>query len=284
MKFTIQEQVTLEVPSASGLARHKGNYFVLGDDSPFLFKLSSDFAILEKILLLDNETREIIPKPEKADFEALEMISEKVMLGFGSGSLSPQRDRMLWIEIGGKNKIQSYSLTGFYSVLKQLDIMQGSELNIEAAAFQDDSLFLFNRGKNVIFSLPFSEFISAVKTGTPFPAVKASEFELPQINGISAGFSGATISASGRLVVTSTVENTPNAYDDGEVLGSFVGISSGVKNGIFEPLFWTPLHSEIPLKVESVVVDREINNELELVMITDSDGADSLILRGNLTL
>ncbi|WP_029036995.1 DUF6929 family protein [Salinimicrobium xinjiangense] len=285
MNFELFEVKKLDrIPSASGLAKYKAFYYVLGDDSPHLFKLNPGFEVVEKILLFQDEPRERIPKPEKPDFEALELIPENnELIGFGSGSLSPQRDRMIKIKLDKELKVETFSLTVFYTFLKDLDIMQHSELNIEAAALCKDRLHLFNRRKNIIFSLCFSEFMAALESGSFLPPVNALEFSLPEINGIEAGFSGATVSPSGKLVVTCSVENTPNAYDDGEVLGSFVGISSGVKNGIFESLSWTRIASEEAFKVESVSVEREISaTELELVMVTDSDGAESVIIKGRL--
>lgn len=286
MKFELLEQKILNnIPSASGLVKHRDSYYVLGDDSPYLFKLNSNCEVVGRIPIVAHEQRERIPKREKHDFEALEMISENEIVGFGSGSLSPQRDSMIKITIGNEATFQTFSLTSFYSDLKVLEVLQGSELNIEAAAFHEDQLHLFNRRKNVIFSLSFPDFLSAIENGSAFPPVLTSAFELPEIYGIEAGFSGAAVTASGKLVVTCSVENTPNAYDDGEVLGSFVGISSGVKNGIFETFSWTRINSEEPLKVESITVEREIlNTEIALVLVTDSDGADSLVIKGTLSL
>lgn len=285
MKFAVQQQLAIDVPSASGMVKHRDSYFVLGDDSPYLFQLNSKFEVVERIPIVAGEQRERIPKREKPDFEALEMISENEIVGFGSGSLSPQRDSMIKIKLGDEARLKTFSLTSFYSKLKDLEIMQGSELNIEAAAFHEDQLHLFNRRKNVIFSLSFPDLLSAIEKGSALPPVLTSAFELPEIGGIEAGFSGAAVTASGKLVVTCSVENTPNAYDDGEVLGSFVGISSGVKNGIFDTFSWTRINSEEPLKVESITVAREISDtEIDLVLVTDSDGADSYIIKGTLNL
>lgn len=286
MKFKIHQQKSLDnIPSASGLVKAGPFFYVLGDDSPFLFRLDEDFKQVARISILPNELRERIPKPEKPDFEALEMISENEMLGFGSGSLSPQRDRMIRITIGERLEIRDFSLSDFYTTLRELEIMKGSELNIEAAAFHKDQLYLFNRRKNVIFSLDYSKFIAAVQNFGPFPEVKATAIELPKLNGIEAGFTGAAITASGMLIVTTAVEDTGNAYDDGEVLGSFIGISSASKNGMFVEFLWTPISSEVPLKVESVCVLEETSaKEFIVALVTDSDGAESLILTGVISL
>src|SRR3712207_8318455 len=44
----------------------------------------------------------------------------------------------------------------------------------------------------------------------------------PEINGLKAGFSGASFFED-KIFITASVENTNDAYLDGEVLGSFVG-------------------------------------------------------------
>lgn len=285
MHFDLLQQKKTDIPSASGLVKKGAHFFVIGDDSPHLFKLDSDFEPVEKTPLFPADARDRIPKIEKADLEAMEMISEEEILAFGSGSLSPQRDVLFSIKPGSDIAVEKFPLTTFYSAIKELKIMEGSELNIEAAAFYEENLFLFNRRKNVIFSFSLSAFRDHLIKASPLPSLQVSDYELPKIQGIEAGFSGATITASGKLLVTCSVEDTENAYDDGEVLGSFIGISSGFRNGIFEEISWTRIPSEAPLKVESVCVERE-NSEasIDVVMVTDSDGADSLILKGTLEL
>lgn len=282
MKFEILQQKTLEnIPSASGLVKAGLVFYVVGDDSPFLFKLNQDFQEVARINLLAGEHRERIPKPEKPDFEALEMISQKEFLCFGSGSLSPQRDVMLRILPEEKPAVEQFSLSSFYAKLKTLPLMQDSELNIEAAAIYREELLLFNRRKNVIFSFNFPEFFRAIQGKSPFPEIKATAFELPKLNGIEAGFSGATFTASGKLLVTAAVEATDNAYDDGEVLGSFIGISSGVKKGNFDEFLWTIIPSKTALKIESICVVEEISEkEISVALVSDSDGAESLLLQG----
>ena len=82
------------------------------------------------------------------------------------------------------------------------------------------------------------------------------------INGIESGFSGATIINDQSVIIfTSSVENTDNAYDDGEILGSFIctidildnKISNTDKSVIIPDI-------ETPLKVESITIINQITN------------------------
>ena len=108
--------------------------------------------------------------------------------------------------------------------MRNLPQLTDSELNIEATAFSDNSIFLFNRKKNIIFKFIYKEFLAHLKGEPAFPKVEISQFSLPKINGIEAGFSGATaMKLAPKIVFTASVEATSYAYNDGAILGSFVG-------------------------------------------------------------
>lgn len=283
LKIEILHSQELNVPSASGIATSENGYFAIGDDSPFLFFLDKDFNVSSKspVYSLEKLEGETIPKKFKPDFEAMEMISENEIIVFGSGSLSPERDVFLMITLGDSIAVKEYNITPFYQELKNLPILDHQELNIEGVAFRDGQLYLFNRGRNVVFAFVYSEFVQYLEGSKPFPAHTATLFDLPEINGIPSGFSGATtFSDQPYILFTSSVENTANAYDDGAILGSFVGmidISNGVSNNYNSVLI--PNHPT-PLKVETIAIDEIISkNEANIILATDSDGGKSLALR-----
>lgn len=288
MQFEILQQEVLEdLPSASGIVKHLDTYYAIGDDSPFLFKLDSTFKTITTypILSVYNPEKQRIAKKDKPDFEALELISAKEMVAFGSGSKSPERDQFLRILIDDSLSIKQYALTAFYQHLKNQDILKDSELNIEALAYGKDQLYLFNRRRNIIFSLSYQEFLAFLEQKNGLPVISSSSFKLPEINGIEAGLSGATISKKGdQMLLTCSVENTNNAYDDGEILGSFIGVMDLTAKLGEEPIEWISIITKgEPLKVESITIDEEIDeNNFNIVLITDSDGAESLVLKGNL--
>ena len=189
------------------------------------------------------------------------------------------------ISIGDGISLEEHKLTGFYDILKSLEIMKDSELNIEAVAFSEGVLYLFNRRRNIVFSVIYNEFLQFIKTGSPTPQILSMEYDLPEINGIEAGFSGATFSRDEKTVLmTCSVEDTDNAYDDGKVLGSFIGVASVENMKIGSSIAWIALENQrAPLKIESVVIVQENNpRDLDIILVSDSDGEDSLILKGNL--
>lgn len=277
------------IPSASGIVKFKDNFYAIGDDSPFVFQIDENFHFLSKNLI--HSTKKLqentIPKIDKPDFEAMEMISENEILIFGSGSKSPERDICVLLELGKETTYQKFDLSLFYDHLRQLEIMQGYELNIEALASDGELLYLFNRGRNIIFSLSLQEFLAHCKTGTPFPIPKVTLFSLPKINGLEAGFSGATFfEQKSCLLFTASVEDTPNAYDDGKVLGSFIGVIELKNEKISDDFLFQQIpNSNRALKVESVTIDKVISeNQTDLVLVTDNDGTSSEILKLRMTL
>lgn len=282
-------QILEEIPSASGIVKFKDDFFVIGDDSPYLFHMDRNFELLSRTPIHSSEKlqRNIIPKINKPDFKAMEMISETEILVFGSGSKSPERDICVLVEIGEKTTYQKYDLSLFYNHIRSMEIMQGHELDIEALAFIGDSLYLFNRGRNIVFSFSSEDFLAYCQTGKSFPIPKTNLFSLPKINGLQAGFSGATAFVKKPfLIFTASVEDAPNTYDDGDILGSFIGLIE-IKDREISDEFLVQLipNPGFPLKVESVIIDKVISDtQTDLVLVTDNDGKPSEILRLRMTL
>lgn len=285
MQLTILEQIPLEsVPSASGIVVHGDLRYAIGDDSPFLHELDASLISVRQFRLseADDIKNGRIKKSRKADLEAMELINSNEIVVFGSGSRSPQRDVFIRVDLNESPKITTYAITEFYAGLKASPAMEHSELNIEAVAFHDGKMLLFNRREPVIFAFDHAAFIHYLEQNGPMPHVDGRVIQLPSLGGVSSGFSGATVSPlTGRLIVTSSVEATNNAYYDGKVLGSFIG--------------WVPLdqlhqtksyqfiqieHEGTPLKVESVAIEQESSDEVvQLLLTTDSDGGISMAIR-----
>jgi hypothetical protein len=286
MHLTITDTLLLEnVPSGSGLQKWGAHYYIVGDDAPFLFCLDSTFKVTSKIPLSDTASFSAgrIQKSEKPDFESLELIDGKEIVVFGSGSKSPQRDLFVRVLLGDSPQVEQYALTAFYNHLKGLPLFKGAELNIEATAYHNNQLFLFNRGKNLIIQLEYSAFLNYLKGASPLPQLSVKAFSLPTIRGIEAGFSGATIGNTGsKIIFTATVEATGNAYDDGEILGSFVGLLDLTNGEVADTFEYTPIPiTGTALKVESVTVVAEgTSGETSLVFVTDDDRGNSIILKG----
>jgi len=291
MKFEIEKsEVLQDIPSASGIVSMGGRYYVVGDDSPFLFCLDPQLQLLSKTKIFSAEhvKGDRITKKHKPDFEAMEKINEREIAIFGSGSKSPARDYFVRVLVKEELVVETYSISGFYRHLKSLDIFSDSELNIEAAAAYRGQLFLFNRRKNLVISFNYEEFLEHVINGGQLPEIRIREVLLPKINDIEAGFSGATaFQMRPVLIFTASVEDTDNAYDDGEVLGSFIGLLDITSGEILHKphSIESPDENHGMLKVESVAIEKVISDrEYKLLLTTDSDGGDSLLLRATLRL
>ena len=216
-----------EVPSASGIFKFQDKNYLIGDDSPYLFELNSDLNLISKTEIFSTENLKgvTIAKDIKPDLEALDLNSKNELIAFGSGSKSPQRDVFSKIVLGDSIQVETRNITRFYNVLRQLDVLQNRELNIEAVTFYEDKIYLFNRDGNIIFCFVYKDLIEYFNTLINFPVPKIKQYDLPEIKGIQAGFSGATLlNGKPAIIFTASVENTDNAYDDGEILGSFVGM------------------------------------------------------------
>lgn len=277
------------VPSASGIVKFKDGFYAIGDDSPYLFHIDKNFELLSKYQIHSSENLNghTIPKISKPDFEAMEMINESEILIFGSGSKSPERDVCILVDIGKEIVYKTYDISLFYEHLRSLEIMQGYELDIEGLAHDDHLLYLFNRGRNIIFSFSYHEFIAYCKTGINIPIPKTNLYSLSKIKDLEAGFSGATtLGNQPYLIFAAAVEDAPNAYEDGEILGSFLGVIKMNKGMIADDFLIQQIPNlGFPLKVESVIVDKVISDtQTDLILVTDNDGTPSEVIRLRMTL
>lgn len=280
-----------EMPSGSGISKLGNRYFVIGDDSPFLFELDESFKIIKKYPLYDTSILEgvRIPKKIKPDFEAIERISDHELIIFGSGSKSPTRDICVRILLQDSFHIETYNIEKFYQTLKDLEEMEGAELNIEAAAYWDGNLSLFNRSNNLILTFDYIELLDYLKKDLPLTKMELCQVKLPKIKGIQAGLSGAeALTESNNIIFTASVEASENSYLDGKVLGSFIGILDISSGSIHYQNYISQVPSkDIPMKVESVTVRSKTisnNNPISLALIVDNDDGTSILLEGKLLL
>lgn len=287
----LSRQVLKDVKSASGLEVVGETLYAIGDNSPWLYKINTNFKIEERHAIVPVKGLEngVIPKAIKPDFEAMAIAEKKEgkeFFIFGSGSKSPQRDRLARIRLEN-GEVQNYSLEGFYKKLRQATQLDSESLNIEGAIIKDEYLYLFNRGENLILKYKLEELENYLAGKEESPEPETFHIKLPEIQGIKAGFSGATLIPGKEIVLfTASVENTENWIADGEVLGSFVGLIpfKGLRDGL-KPGFVRLEENGKPLnvKVESLAVFYPaLNNDLRLLLVTDSDGGDSELLEVNL--
>jgi len=288
----VEKTIVLDsIPSGSGLAKVDQHLYIISDDSPYFFQLDLQYQLQQKIGIKNGpKSKEYrIPKKIKPDYESLataQINGAPFLLAFGSGSLSPTRDSLLLINLADLKNPQTYDLTHLYYLIKGAANLPEAELNMEGSAIIGEDLFLFNRGQNVMIQTNWARLLLFLKGGPNIlePEFKIHRIALPQINGVNPGFSGACqLGQENKILFTASVENTKSWVEDGEILGSFIGILD------VEKLTSDPLESAALLtdkngrtvieKVESIeFLKKESTGEIKALALTDDDQGGSKIL------
>lgn len=310
MKAKVVKRVVLEnLPSASGVEVINGIIYIIGDDAPYLYCLDHALKLIEKVELFktDEFGTGRIPKRSKPDLECMMsfvMHNNNYLFIFGSGA-TENREKGYLVKLptkfNKKHVVQEISLKPLYDLLRSHeDIAGGGSLNLEGAAASGEKLVLLNRANAqagntaLVFSMEeFLVFVTENEEMVPFPEV--IPYILPTIKGVQAGFSGADFFEE-KLFFTASVEDAPDAVQDGEVLGSFIGIArmtqekyAKERNRSISEIESCVLitENEIPYegKVESVsVYDKEGGDTYIAVAVTDNDLGGSELLMLELTL
>ena len=288
LSFSLEQRHVLHgIPSASGMAIIEDAIYVVGDNSPWLFKIDATGHIKDRIALwpdLPLPPEEIYPKKVKPDLESMAAFQDGGywwLLMLGSGTRSPERDLWTEVRLGQVPMATTSSLTSFYANLRMHTGLTEDQLNIEAVEVMGDDLLLFNRGVNLVMRYSLAAVRRFIADGKDCPVPVTTRVTLPLVNGMEAGFSGAALlPGTEQLIFTATVEDTGNWFDDGAVLGSFIGMFPlhQLQDGLAPTCV---MLDDTNLKVESVAVTHyEGKSTAHLLLVTDADGGHSELLSG----
>ena len=285
--------INQDLPSGSAMIINEGELIVSGDDSPWLFSVNPEFKI-EKKSAIDNfpvNENNRIDHKTKPDFESMTMINynnQPYYFVVGSGSKKELRENAYLIPVNGGDNIK-LSLSGFYAQLhKSAGFTQDQKINIEAIANTDSNIFIFNRGnegKNAIFEMTTSDMMNyLVGNTTTLPSLQVIQAQLPTINGVQAGFSGADYwQGTDSLIFTASVEgNNQSSVNDGAIQGSFVGVLPIDALDNQTNLDLTSYSQAIQqdgqaliTKAESIAVDTQNGDQATGYIVSDNDNGTS---------
>jgi hypothetical protein len=280
-----------QVPSASGVEFFAEKYYLIGDNSADLWVLNQKYEVLAQPSLFEPEVleNEVIPKKLKPDFEAMTTLTWKTkpkLLILGSGSRPETRENAYWVDLEELTKIRKYSLKKVYRQIRDiLTLNPEQKVNIEAACANENFICLFQRGnisgKNAMLVYDLKNFIRFLKKKTKkIKTPQVYYYDLPKLNDIQAGFSGASFVANTQeIVFTASVEDTEDEIADGKMLGSFVGIIDFAQPEQAPKVSVVKYRRKTFLgKIESITI-REVQADAWLALaVTDSDGGLSEIL------
>lgn len=236
MKLNILKHETLpSIPSGSGIELVNGIIYIIGDDSEILYGLNHELRVIHEVKLFHAPEKKDgrIPKPLKADFES--MVSFDIngyshLFVAGSGSVLPQRGMGYLVKLptsyNKKHIVWEKDLNSLYKLITSHPDFESPELNIEASFIAGDHFYFINRAGEQLIRYPLPEmveFLQGHTESTPFPEIFL--LEIPLLNGLQFSCSGACY-FKGTIYITASCEDTDNAYDDGEILGSAIGTFS----------------------------------------------------------
>lgn len=225
--------------AASGLVRHGKHFYVVADDAQVLgyFRWGRPARVINILQRPPLPANSSLRAKVKPDFEALTLLEsgpEASLLAVCSGS-GEYRDSAVYLPLSqdGRPKARvEIDLKPLYDKLRE----RFSQLNVEGVSVVKDRVRLLQRGNsskdpNAIIDLDLEAFLRAVKKEqriSPDIVREIKEIDL----GTTAGsdgpvrwtFTDLCPLEDGRSVFTAAAEDTDNPYEDGEILGSAIGV------------------------------------------------------------
>lgn len=253
------------VGAASGIFLKENLLYIIGDNSAYLYEYNINQQQLNKVELLKGfHPSENIPKDLKPDFEVLCHYKNQLFI-LGSGS-KPNRNLMACYNLETK-KVTRHDLTFLYANIRKSTGIDEENLNIEGAVAIESDWYLFNRGngdanKNGIFKIKGNDLAKA-------SSISFIPIALLKTNNVLVSFTDAVLHQN-QIYFIAAAENTTSTYDDGDILGSYLG-KIDLKN--FQLDFTKKISAH--QKFEGISFLRQVDEKLEFLLCEDSD-SDSL--------
>lgn len=278
MNITLKKYKSIDYSSGSALEFHHNVIYLIGDDSNKILCLNNGLDITSQIKLFDFDG-DRIPKKDKPDFEACTILNNQLFI-FGSGSKIPQRTLLYIFDIDTQ-QIAIKSLQSLYENMIATNDIQ--ELNIEGITTINNSFLFFNRANNKQQNklIILDDFNPNDLANT---ALKFVPIEIENFKGYQLGISGATYFPENDIMyLTASAEDTDNAYDDGEIVGSVLYIIHNASSVFLQdkivltnPIILEEIDVTLSKqKIESVCVLSYNEHSTDLILVADNDNGKS---------
>lgn len=255
--FTLTNFLTIKgISAASGLLFSQNVLFVISDSSSFLYQYDLEKSLLLKFPLV-KEPAENIRKQDKLDLESITRNGNQLLL-LGSGSTA-KRTTLFSLDLSN-DVLKTQDLQPLYQKLKTVSELTDAQFNIEGAIYANETMVLFQRGnskdsQNGIFLVPNNQ-----KDNIRFIPII-----LPTLDGIETTFTDAIL-VNDTIYFLACAENTSSTYEDGDVLGSILGIMHAPT---FE-IIAVKLLSDYQ-KFEGITLYKNSDETIEFLLCEDND-------------
>jgi hypothetical protein len=243
------------IGAASGLVYWEGSLYIISDNSTYLYQYELASQHLSTIKLFEDSAAGL-SKKEKPDFESITLFDHKLYI-VGSGS-TPNRTKRVSYALSNKEIVEK-DLSKIYKRLRKSIGLNEDELNIEGIIMNNASYSFFQRGNgkggtNGIFDYNRNDKKSVF-----------TSLSLPTIQGVEATFTDAVLIGD-KVYFLAACEDSQSTYEDGSVLGSFIGCMKWPEKKVMYTHIITDQH-----KFEGLTLFEATANRLTFILCEDND-------------
>ena len=285
------------VRAASAVAAFGDGWLVVQDDATHAAWMRSESVTAVRVLpAVDGHevfSSAAGTKHLKPDFEAacpLPMNGEPAVLLLGSGSTGA-RMRASLVTAGADGPIfTAADLEPLYRAVAASLEIDLSLLNLEGACPVGDRLRWFQRSNaaagapTAAVDVDLAALLAAIRgTGTAdsIDVGGLRRYDLGTVGGVALGVTDAVALTGGRVLVSAAAEDTPNAVDDGPVVGAALAL---LDDDAVRAVVRLPDLPDGPCKVEGLAVREETADGVRLLAVVDADDPATPSLRLELRL
>lgn len=235
------------VRAGSSLSWFLGKLAVVQDDTLSVGLIDSQTFEVDAVALplradgartFDKERGNKAHKPDlEASFSATYQ-GAPALYALGSGSHENRESFVVLVSDGGKLRAQFIHVPELYAALRAQTGFLSTELNLEGAVLVGDTLRLFQRSNGALLAgqheascatcdLNFRALHAYLSdpAHVSLPALSNVRcYDLGRIGAARLTFTDVALRADGALLFSASAESSPNAYDDGAVAGSALGV------------------------------------------------------------
>jgi hypothetical protein len=282
------------VRAASGVAPFGDGFVVVQDDATHAAWFSGQSVTAVRLVpgvdgleVFDEASGTKHLKPDMEAACQLLIDGEPGLLVLGSGSAA---ERMRWsllrLERGRPDAVVA-DMSPLYCVVADALDVELDALNLEGACVVGGSLRWFHRGlpaaglRSGSVDLELAETLAAVlgrADPASVPVTNTRHYDFGEVDGIGLAATDAVALPGGAILVSAAAEDSPNARDDGPVVGSALVLLDGHRVQDVSPV--PPVAGAVS-KVEGLMVVDAGSTQARLLAVVDVDDpeAPSLALR-----